>query len=364
MSTITLSAGADLVQRLAVESDPVRAVIELVWNGLDADADHVAVSFERNEADGIIAVIIRDDGNGMSPERIDQDFRWVGNSWKRAARTSENKKRPMHGRFGQGRLRAFALGTHVKWTTVALDTEQKFKRSVVSSSVDHYTDFTVSTAQDAEGPSFTEFTAEGRDGLSKLDSDDAKLRLGVALAPHLIKYPAIEILYDGRKIDSSDNIEHDQALDLEWAHGEQTYQAKLRVIEWSNIKGRSLLLCDADGVPVDDGPTPKGADFNYAAYVMWDQMPEHENRVQLVHMEQEPSSSASSWKPSNENSPATSRHAVPSVAASWSSRGRPTRATRSRAKPRPRRNVSSARPSTWSPRQRAATSPRTRTKSD
>ena len=289
MPTITLSAGPDLVQRLAVESDPVRAVIELVWNSLDADADHVAVSFERNEADGIIAVTVKDDGNGMSPERIDQDFRWVGNSWKRAARTSENKGRPMHGRFGQGRLRAFALGTHVKWTTVALDTEQKFKRSVVSSSVDHYTDFTVSTAQDAEGPSFTEFTAEGRDGLTKLDSDDAKLRLGVALAPHLIKYPGIEILYDGRRLDPADNIEHDETLDLAWIHDDQTYQAKLRVIEWSNIKGRTLLLCDADGVPVDDGPAPKGADFNYAAYIMWDQMPAHENRVQLVHMEQEPS---------------------------------------------------------------------------
>ena len=101
MPTITLSAGPDLVQRLAVESDPVRAVIELVWNSLDADADHVAVSFERNEADGIIAVTVKDDGNGMSPERIDQDFRWVGNSWKRAAPTSENKGRPMHGRFKQ-----------------------------------------------------------------------------------------------------------------------------------------------------------------------------------------------------------------------------------------------------------------------
>lgn len=104
-----------------------------------------------------------------------------------------------------------------------------------------------------------------------------------------MKYPGIEILYDGRRLDPADNIEHDETLDLAWIHDDQTYQAKLRVIEWSNIKGRTLLLCDADGVPVDDGPAPKGADFNYAAYIMWDQMPAHENRVQLVHMEQEPS---------------------------------------------------------------------------
>lgn len=170
MATITLSAGDDLVQRLSAESDPVRAVTELVWNGLDADADRVGVTFERNDAGGIIGVTIRDDGNGMSPERIDHDFRWVGNSWKRGARTSENKGRPMHGRFGQGRLRAFALGAHVRWTTVAKDAEQKFKRSVISSSIDHRTDFAVSSVQDVEGPTFTEFTAQGRDGLNKLDS--------------------------------------------------------------------------------------------------------------------------------------------------------------------------------------------------
>lgn len=56
MPTITLSAGDDLVQRLAYEADPVRAVIELVWNGLDADADHVIVSLQGKEADGVIGV--------------------------------------------------------------------------------------------------------------------------------------------------------------------------------------------------------------------------------------------------------------------------------------------------------------------
>lgn len=289
MATISLSAGDDLVQRLAYEADPIRAVIELVWNSLDADADHVAVTLQRNEADGVISVTVRDDGNGMSPERIDQDFRWVGNSWKRNTRVSESKGRPMHGRFGQGRLRAFALGTHVRWTTVGKDTEGRFKRSTISSTTDHRTDFTVPEAQEAEGPTFMEFTAEGRDGLGKLDSENAMLRLGVALAPHLIKFPAIEVIYDNQRIDPSKNIEREDTLDLSWTHDGQDYEAKLRIIEWTNITGRSLMLCDAEGLPVDEGPTPKGADFDFAAYVLWDQMPDHENEVQLVHLEQEPS---------------------------------------------------------------------------
>lgn len=289
MATITLSAGDDLVERLAAEADPVRAVIELVWNGLDADADNVAVTLQRNDAGGVIGVTVRDDGHGMSPEGIDHDFRWVGNSWKRNTRVSQTKGRPMHGRFGQGRLRAFALGTHIKWETVAKDTEGKLRRTTISSSTAHRTDFSVAAPQDADGETFTQFTAEGRDGLGKLDRDDAMLRLGVALAPHLIKFPSIEVLYDGRKIDPADNIERDEELDLTWSHGDQSYTAKLRVIEWTNISGRSLLLCDADGVPVDEGPTPKGSDFNFAAYVLWDKMPAHENQVQLVHMEQDPS---------------------------------------------------------------------------
>lgn len=80
MQKITLNAGNDHIQRLAGEKDPVRAVIELIWNSLDADADHVDVTFERNAAGGIIGVVVHDDGVGMSPERLEQDFRWIGGS--------------------------------------------------------------------------------------------------------------------------------------------------------------------------------------------------------------------------------------------------------------------------------------------
>lgn len=40
------------------------------------------MTLDRNIAGGIIGVTIRDDGLSMSPERVEEDFKLVGNSWK------------------------------------------------------------------------------------------------------------------------------------------------------------------------------------------------------------------------------------------------------------------------------------------
>lgn len=132
---IRLEAGADHVESLAHESDPVHAVIELVWNSLDADAHDVDVILHRNEGDGFIGVTIRDDSHGMSPEAVESAFRWLGNSWKRNAMVTQREKRPLHGKYGQGRLRAFALGNVVTWTTVADDTAGTRHRTLISASI-------------------------------------------------------------------------------------------------------------------------------------------------------------------------------------------------------------------------------------
>lgn len=196
MPRIILNAGNDLVQRLAGEKDPVRAIIELIWNSLDADANKVSVTFERNDADGIVGVTVRDDGLGMSPERVEQDFKWVGNSWKVGARVTERQKRPLHGRLGQGRLRAFALGTRITWETVGHDAAGAFKKTSVSSTIDRRNDFSGPDPVDAQGPTYTEFRAEGRDSLGRLEGDAARPRIGAALALHLLTFPTIEVRYD------------------------------------------------------------------------------------------------------------------------------------------------------------------------
>jgi hypothetical protein len=47
MNKIAIEAKEDFLERLCLAS-PIKAVSELIWNGLDAGADHVAVRLELN----------------------------------------------------------------------------------------------------------------------------------------------------------------------------------------------------------------------------------------------------------------------------------------------------------------------------
>jgi len=289
VARIQLEAGNDLVQRLAHENDPIKAVIELVWNSLDADAHDVVVKLHRNDADGVIGAEVTDDGHGMAPEELSSAFRWVGNSWKWAAGRSKGEERPLHGRLGQGRLRAFALGTQVVWETVADSLDGKRLRSVIRASADARNDFDTSDPVSTDESTGTRFVASGRDGLDRLGSDKASDRITATFAPYLIARPDVSITYDGSRVRPEESIDLDTTYDLEWAHEGVTRHAKLRIIEWKVGNERAIHLCDGAGVPVDALDKAPAPDFRYSAYVLWDEMPEHHNEWMLAHLEATPS---------------------------------------------------------------------------
>lgn len=288
---IRLEAGADHVEALAHERNPVQAVVELIWNSLDAEAYEVKVGLLRNEADGVIGVIVEDDGHGISPDEIDSAFQWVGNSWKRGAKTTKGvEARPLHGKRGQGRLRAFALGTTVRWMSVADDTEGRRYSCEVSATVPDRNTFSGPEPVETSAETGTKFEATGRDNLNRLDADTARAKITAALAPYLMTYPDVSVVYDNRPLRPADEIERDVSEVLTWQHEGADHQAGLRIIEWNgDSQGRTLHLCDDKGVPVDDLPAGPGADFKYTAYVLWSEMPQHAAEWILSQMEQEPS---------------------------------------------------------------------------
>lgn len=289
MGIFHLEAAADHVEGLAHENDIVRAVLELVWNSLDADSDRVEVTFRRNDADGIDGVTVEDDGHGMSPEAAQSAFRWIGGSWKRAARRSQGKSRPLHGKSGQGRLRAFALGTEVRWTSVAEDTAKNHVRTVVRANSASRNDFEITEPVSSSAERGTQFEAAGKSGLDRLETEETRAKIVSVLAPYLISHPSIEVIYDGNALNPSENIERDTIYELGWAHQGANQSAKLRIIEWVQASIRTVHLCDADGVTVDEIDSPPAADFKYSAYVMWESMPEHQGEWLLTKLEEEES---------------------------------------------------------------------------
>ncbi|KAB7744156.1 histidine kinase [Nostocoides sp. F2B08] len=286
MTHYQLEAGRTLVEALTKPHDPVGAVIELVWNSLDADAYSVVVNLLRNDADGVIGVSVEDDGHGISPADVRSYFKRVGDSWKRGSRVSQGEKRPLHGQAGQGRLRAFAIGNEVTWTTVADDVTGARRRSIVRARASSKDGFDCSEADASDEPTGTRFEAVGLDSLNRLDTDKAFERVTRELAPYLMAQSRVSVRYNGRHVNPNAEAERDVTLPLSWQTDEVTFEAALRVIEWRSGSSRSLLLCDQAGVPVDEPdlrlPAP---DFPFTAYVLWADMPTHRNEWMITDLE-------------------------------------------------------------------------------
>ncbi len=148
---------------------------------------------------------------------------------------SKGEGRPLHGRLGQGRLRAFALGSRIIWDTVADSVDGKRLRSVVRASSSARNDVDISDPESTDAKTGgTRFTAEGREGLDRLDADKARDRLTATFAPpYLIaRPPTSRSSMTAREFNPGDSIEGDTAYEIEWWHEGVARKATLRIIEW------------------------------------------------------------------------------------------------------------------------------------
>jgi hypothetical protein len=286
METFQLVAADDHVRGLAHEGDAVRAVAELVWNSLDADATRVSIDLFRNSSEGIDGVSVSDNGHGMSAEAAASGFRNIGGSWKRVTRRSPGD-RPLHGKFGRGRLRAFALGSDVVWESVGADVTGQSVSVRIAAEPGTVDKWSVSTPRPTDAATGTVFRSTGKQGLDRLGREDARNLLLSEFAPYLIDRPAIEVVYDQTVLRPADNVESDTRLALEWTFESIQLDAELRIIEWRKATQSSVALTDENAVVVDTLDRAPAPDFRYSAYIMWSRMPEFEGQWMLANVGQD-----------------------------------------------------------------------------
>lgn len=275
MDELRLVADDDHVERLAHEKDPVRAIVELIWNAIDAEASEIAVTFERDETLGsIVKTMVADTGHGVDRDELQTTFGRIGGSWKRRATTSKNGKRGLHGELGEGRLRAFALGNRVTWSSRSVDASGTRWRIDITGTTSRRNVFTSEEAHaDESTESGTVVTAwnETQRSLSILESPKTRSTLLSHFAPILLNDGDLRITYDNNVLDPSDEIANKNDIPLSFTDDSgTTHDAMLRIIEWKSVKHRAIYYGrDSEHFVYKESANDIESHFRYSAYVTW-----------------------------------------------------------------------------------------------
>ena len=248
---------------------PLTGIIELVWNGFDADAEEIKVEFGRNEIDGIEDIRVLDNGHGMLPNEIPDLFGPLGASWKRNAASSRTKSRALHGRDGRGRFRAAGIGSRMEWRTVAADPERAWQhvRTVIELRFADLVHVTVSEGEDTDDATGTMVLIPdlGARPPAGLEGESAVDRLTATFALALQNYN-VHLSYDGDEIDPSKFQTNRADIEIEAEGGD----ALLTIVEWIRRIDRGLYLCDENETPLAElNAGIQAAGFEFTAYLQW-----------------------------------------------------------------------------------------------
>lgn len=250
--SVQLTIQNDLISKLG-KTSLVDALIELIWNSLDADALNVKVVFEDNGLDSLTSIKVIDDGIGIPFTEAKNIFKNLGGSKKKNKLKSEIHNRFLHGKEGKGRLKAFSLGATVNWTITYKDEDsQKLFTYKVGMHLNNPSDVKISEPIETQNRS-TGVILEAFDVPKQVKSltEASKAKILETFSSYLYDYKNINLEVDGEKIDPNKIIGAVTSFNLDLlSYESKEYPCKLRLTEWIISKQKpSTYLCCHHGIP-------------------------------------------------------------------------------------------------------------------
>jgi hypothetical protein len=270
MRTIKVDVQNDHITKLASIS-PERAMAEIVWNSLDAEATTVRISFEKSELK-TDSILIRDNGHAFKAQESTSLFGLLGGSWKFNTRKTPNLHRFIHGKEGQGRFRAFSLGSLVEWISVFEENGKKQTFTITGSKED-IKNFQITEIKEVGSTTPIGVTVKISNLYKELkifNEAAAVEKITPLFALYLESYPDVNIWVENRRLDSTTVIGRHKTISLDEIQYEgQQFKHELEIIEWKEINQSSVYYSDADGFPFEqyDKQVRGIGDYSYSAYL-------------------------------------------------------------------------------------------------
>ena len=264
---VSVVAQNDHIQQLTTGS-PITALSELVWNALDADATEVRVSIIENKMGGVFEVSVEDNGTGIRPSTVERSFGHLGGSWKKDSRLTPGR-RIVHGRDGKGRFKAFAIGSFVQWESLQT-ANGTHKKITIAEHKHKLRDLDVSTEDIQNEVANKQGTIVRIQNILEnvsLDADKLLLDLAKNFALYLQSYPNVRIFVQDTLIDPKE-IQRGFSRCVIAPTNELSMRAELKIIEWKTSADRTIVLCDEDGVGLEEETVKvQTPGFKFTAYL-------------------------------------------------------------------------------------------------
>ena len=236
-------------------ADPIKALSELIWNAVDADATRVDIEIDSDDF-AMRSVTVRDNGHGIPHSQIEGLFGKLGGSWKRHGSRSKGKSRILHGKEGKGRLKALALGRSAEWI-VRYREGGKLLWYKISLLRDDLVDVRVTDPQEADaalGTGVEVVVSELDRTYRSLEPASSVQSLSEMFALYLTDYKDVAIFVETERLDPNKAIAEKFSFDLVpiiegVGDNTKSHPVKLDLIEWKSATERWFFLCGVHGFP-------------------------------------------------------------------------------------------------------------------
>jgi len=290
MANYTVEIQPDFLER-QTKAQPIAAVAEMIWNGLDADATIITVNLEDNQLGGFKRIIVTDNGLGIPHADAPTLFSNLGGSWKRHDAKTKQLNRQLHGLEGRGRFKAFALGSKVDWRCVYARDDKLFQYDITifENNIRNFRIWDESEVIGTASTGVSVIISDLKRNFVSLKPENSIQEFSEIFAIYLKNYRDVTINIGGERIDPTIAITKtwDEALKAIADDEGSLHTATLEVIEWRCQTKRALYLCNEQGFPLSQIETKfHVGDFQFSAYLKSPIIStlHQDNRLELAEM--------------------------------------------------------------------------------
>lgn len=290
--SVNIQVAKDHLERLT-KSNGTSAIMELIWNSLDADSKSIQIKTVDGSL-GINQITIEDDGNGITYKDAELVFGTLGGSAKKTVRISPGKRK-LHGEEGKGRFKGLALGSSLKF-------ESSYKENGIFKQFDIRVDANnirgaeisdLKTLKAGVGKSGVKITITNihQEVASILSTEKIRHQIEEKLAVYYLSYPDFDININKKSLDFSrfilNKFEDQFKVTAEDTNQEIPFQ--IRILEWSIPNDRNIFMCNGAGISYAEVPLRiKAPAFNISVYLLSDYIDELQKSGNIDFGENEP----------------------------------------------------------------------------